>query len=233
MVKKIFLNLLCFGLVLGFITGCDKSSDDSKKYDINISADKNIEVKTYIDYDKDYLIVYLTNNNDYNIGSFDINANFYDENGNRVGEDSSTFLDFMSGGNYAFTLDLPEDEEYNKYIPKKTDITVKIDQEYQEVVGSDKLYNDKISTNYNKLDDEVKINLKNNSGVELSTVEIAVLFMKNGKPVYAEGLGGFMDIDESITESIDIPENWEASEKADKDILIDFDSIEIVINRAS
>ena len=103
--KKMFLSLLCVGLVLGLATGCGTSSDDSKKYDINISADENIEVKTYVDYDKDYLIVYLTNNNDYNIGNLDVDAKFYDVNGNSVGDDSNILLDFVSGGNYVYTVD--------------------------------------------------------------------------------------------------------------------------------
>ena len=60
MKKKLFLGLLCGGLVLGLATGCGTSTDDSKKYDINVNASENIDVKTYVDHDKDYLIVYLT-----------------------------------------------------------------------------------------------------------------------------------------------------------------------------
>jgi len=58
MKKKLLLSLLCGGLVLGLATGCGTSStDDSKKYDINVNASENINVKTYVDHDKDYLIV--------------------------------------------------------------------------------------------------------------------------------------------------------------------------------
>ena len=88
MKKKLFLSLLCGGLVLGLTTGCGTSTGDSKKYDINVNASENIDVKTYVDHDKDYLIVYLTNNNDYNIGSIDVDAKFYDANGNKVVDDN-------------------------------------------------------------------------------------------------------------------------------------------------
>ena len=114
MKKKIGLSLLVLLGVVG-LTGCGTTSDDSKKYDINVNASENIEVKTYVDHDKDYLIVYLTNNNDYNIGSLDVDAKFYDVNGNNIGDDSNTFLDFVSGGNYVYTVDLPHDDDYNNY----------------------------------------------------------------------------------------------------------------------
>ena len=231
--KKMFLSLLCGGLVLGLATGCGTSSDDSKKYDINISADENIEVKTYVDYDKDYLIVYLTNNNDYNIGSLDVDAKFYDANGNNVGDDSNTFLDFVSGGNYVYTVDLPHDSDYNNYVPDKIDLSIKVDEEYQDIVGGGTLYNDKVATSYTKTGDEIEVTIKNNSGVELDTVDVAVIFIKNGKPIYVDGISGYLEVGESETESIDIPEDWEASENADEDVLIDFDSVEFVVNRAS
>lgn len=231
--KKMFLSLLCGGLVLGLATGCGTSSDDSKKYDINISASENIDVKTYVDYDKDYLIVYLTNNNNYNIGNLDVDAKFYDANGNSVGNDSDTFLDFVRGGNYVYTVDLPSDSDYNNYVPDKIDLSIKVDEEYQNVVGGGTLYNDKVSTSYTKSGDEIEVTIKNNSGVELNTVDVAVLFMKNGKPIYVDILSSYLEVGESKTELIDIPEDWEASENSDKDVLIDFDTIEFVVNRAS
>lgn len=231
--KKLFLSLLCGGLVLGLATGCGTSSDDSKKYDINISADENIEVKTYVDYDKDYLIVYLTNNNDYNIANLEVDAKFYDANGNNVGDDSDTFLDFVSGGNYVYTVDLPHDNDYNNYVPDKIDLSIKVDEEYQDIVGGGTLYNDKVATSYIKSGDEIEVTIKNNSGVELNNVDVAVLFMKNGKPIYVEDISAYLEVGESETESIDIPEDWEASENSDEDVIIDFDTIEFVVNRAS
>lgn len=233
MKKKLFLSLLCSGLVLGLATGCGTSTDDSKKYNINVNASENIDVKTYVDYDKDYLIVYLTNNNDYNIGSLDVDAKFYDADGNNIGDDSSTLLDFISGGNYVYNVDLPHDDDYNNYVPEKIDLSIQVDQEYQDYVGGGALYNDKVTTSYTRSGDEINVTIKNNSGAELYTVDVAVLFMKNGKPIYADNISSYLDVGESQTESIDIPEDWEASENSDEDVLIDFDSIEFVVNRAS
>ena len=159
MKKKIGLSLLVLLGVVG-LTGCGTTSDDSKKYDINVNASENIEVKTYVDHDKDYLIVYLTNNNDYNIGSLDVDAKFYDVNGNNIGDDSNTFLDFVSGGNYVYTVDLPHDDDYNNYVPEKIDLSIQVDQEYQDYVDGGTLYNDKVVTSYTKSGDEINVTIK-------------------------------------------------------------------------
>jgi len=231
MKKKLLLSLLCGSIFLGLATGCGVASDDdSKKYNINIDADEKIEVKTYVDYEKDYLIVYLKNNNSYNIGSFDVSAIFYDGDGNKIGEDSSSNLDFMNNSNYVVLMYLPED---NNYVPEKIDLSVKVDREYQDIVGNEKLYNNKILTSYKTVGDEIEVKLVNDSNVDLSTVEVVVLFMKNGKAIYADNLYTNLDNGETETETIDIPEDWEASENSDEDVLIDFDSIEIVVNRAN
>lgn len=231
--KKIFLSLICGSLIFGLATGCGKSSDDSQKYNINIDADENISVETYVDYEKDNLIVCLTNNNDYNIGSINVYGAYYDANGNKIGNGSTSFLDFISGGNYVFTIDLPYDENYNSYVPEKIDLSIKIDREYQDIVGGGTLYNDKVETSYTKIGDEIQVNVTNNSKVKLHTVEIEVLFIKNGKPIYEDGFTKSLEVGEMESENISIPEDWEASEKLDEDVLIEFDSIEIVVNRAS
>ena len=232
--KKAFSLLGILLVEVVCLTGCIfGSGDDSSKYNINIDADENIEVKTYVDYEKDYLIVYLTNNNTFNIGNISVEAVYYDEDGNKINDDYDLGLGFIKGGNFVATLDLPHDDEYNNYVPDKIDLSVKIDQEYQDTVGGGTLYNDKVQVSHKKVGDKIEVTLKNTSGVELSTVEVAVLFMKKGKPIYVDSLNGHFEIGETATESIDIPKDWEASEKADKDVLIDYDDIQIVVNRAT
>lgn len=232
--KKVFsfLSLLFVGVIC--LTGCVfDGGDDSSKYSINVDADENIEVKTYVDYDKDYLIVYLTNNNDFNIGSIEVEAIYYDKDGNKINDDSNSGLGFIKGGKFVATLDLPHDDDYNNYVPDKIDLSVKVDQEYQDIVGGGTLYNNKVQVSHKKVGDEIEITLENTSGIELSTVEVAVLFMKNGKPIYVDSLNGHFEIGEIASETIDIPEDWEASENLDEDVLIDYDDIEIVVNRAT
>lgn len=219
----VLIGILC---IIGVRVGTNYSN-----YDINISADENIDVKTYIDYEKDYLIVYLTNNNTYNIGSFEVEAIYYDESGNRISDDSTTSLYFISGGDYVFTLDLPHDSEYNNYIPNKIDLSVKVDKEFQQVAGSDILYNDKVATSYKDVGNKIEVSLTNNSGKNLNTVEVAVLFMKNNKPIYVEEINGKLDIGDSYSENIEIPIDWDKSEN--EDVLIEYDSIKVVVNRAT
>lgn len=227
LLSVLFISVIC-------LVGCSFGGGDaSSKYNININADENIEVKTYVDQNKDYLIVYLTNNNEYNIGSYDVKVIYYDNNGNKIDEDDTTQLDFMNGKDSVVTLALPRDEEYNGYVPDKVELSVKIDQEYQEIVGGGTLYNDKVEVSHKKVGDEIEVTLKNTSGVDLTTVEAVVLFMKDGKPISAEELSGSFKNGESDTGSISIPEDWEASFNSDEDVLINYDDIKIVINRAT
>lgn len=220
--------LVLVGIV--FLAGCEVNSTDSVKSDLNIDTDENISVKTYIANSNEGLIVVLNNEFDYNIGSFDLEVVYYDESGNKIEEDSTTVLDFKSGNEYVTMFDLPKDAEYNYYVPEKINVTVKVDEEYQEMVELRTMYNDKIDISYIENEEDISVTIKNNSGVDLQTVEVAVMFMKNNKPVMLDSLNGCLDIGESTTEEIDIPIDWEKSEE--EDVFIDYDSIKFVVNRA-
>lgn len=242
--KFIFLSLFILGIL--YLTACSGLDEEAQKHDnnvsdnenindnysINVNADENIEVQTYVDFEKDYLIVYLTNNNSYNIASFDVEAVYYDKNNKKIDEDFTINHDFASGKIYVTKLDLPDIDGYG-YIPERIELSVKVDQEFQEIVGSENLYNDKVITSYKKVDDDIEIAVSNNSGINLTDVEIVVLFLKNEKPIYAEEISVSLDIEESAIEIISIPEDWEASENLDENILIEYDEIKLVVNRAT
>lgn len=239
--KKYILSLLILISVM-CLTGCNSSTnakddttnekkENTSNYNININADKNIEIKTYVDYEKEYLIVYMKNNNSYNIGYFETKAIYYDKNGNQVGEDDTTSFEFKSGSDYVVALDLPYDSDYNYFVPDRIDLTLDIDEEYQSIMDDSTLYNNKITTSYKKVGNEIEITITNDSGKELNNVELAVLFMKNNKPIAIDELSGTFDIGETYTESIEIPIDEEKSEN--EDVLIKYDSIKIVVNRAS
>lgn len=232
MKKKIILSIFIFlGIVC--ITGCSfGGGDDSSKYDININSDDNIETKAYVSSDKKQLIVYMTNNYSYNIASIEVTATYYDKEGNKIDEEDTTLMHIQKGIDVATYLDLPEDEDYNGYVPERTEVKVSIDEEYQTVVDDIKMFNDKVSSEYKVNGDKVTITLKNNAGVDLVEVSGTVLFMKKNKPVYAEEIGNFK-ITKGATESetIDVPIDWSKSD--DEDVPIDFDSIKVLIGRAS
>lgn len=226
--KRVFSYLL---ILIGVVclTGCG-TTNDSKKYNIDVKSDENINVSTYVSYDESYLIINLTNNNSYDIGSFDVVATYYDIEGNKVDEEDIMELDFKSGSDFVTVLDLPQDDDYNYYVPEKIELEVKVDKEYQEMVELEPMYNDKIKTSYEVEGENILLTVENQSDIDLDDVVVAVLFMKDKKAIAAEALGGPLDKGESITEEVEIPIDWEKSE--DEDVLIDYDDIKIVVNNA-
>lgn len=230
MKKKIILSIFIF-LVVGFITGCSFGGDDSSKYDININSDNNIETKTYVSSDKTQLIVYITNNYSYNIVGIDVAATYYDKDGNKIDEDVTVLHNIQKGADVATYLHLPDDEDFNGYVPARTEVKVSIDEKYQEMFDDIKMFNDKVSSDYKINGDQVTVTLKNNADVDLIEVNGIVLFMKKNKPVYLEKIGDF-EIANGATksETIDVPIDWSKSD--DKDVPIDFDSIKVLIGQA-
>lgn len=227
--KKIlsFLTTITIGVLC--LTGCSFGKDDSSKYNINIESNDNVKVNAYVSFDKSEIILYLTNNNDYNIGNLEVESKYTNNNGNSIGDDGTSLLDFKKGTDYVTTIDLPYDDNYENYVPDKIDIKIYIDQEYQEIVDDIDMYDDKISSSYQVENGNVKVTLTNNSKVTLAEIEAAVLFMKDGKPIAVDIIRGF-DVSKTYSESIEIPTDWEKSD--DEDVPIKYDSIKVVINRA-
>lgn len=232
MKKRLFLGIFLFlGLIC--ITGCSFGvGADSSKYDISINSDENIAIKAYVSSDKSQLIVYMTNNYSYNIASIEVEVAYYDKNGNKIDEDDTTLMHIEKGIDVATYLDLPRDNDYNGYVPERTEVKVSIDKEYQTVVDDIKMFNSQVSTDYKVNGDKVTITLKNNSGVDLIEVNGTVLFMKKNKPVYADSIGNFrISKGATETETIDVP--IDSSKSDDNDVPIDYDSIKVLIERAS
>lgn len=226
--KKIFgfLGVLLVGVLC--LTGCSLGGDDSSKLNVNVNVPDGMEMKTYVSYEKEYLIVKINNGSSKDIGAYEVKAVYYDENGNKLSDDFDLGFNFKSGTEIVVSLDMPKDSNYDPITPDKIDLTFEIDEEYQSVVGADKLYNDSIKTSYTKGSTEISVNVKNTSQYELDTV-IVVAYMKNGKIISIDDLSGDLAPNESITEQVEIPEDWESENEE----LIKFDDIKIFVNEAS
>ena len=250
--KKIISVVLCVLLMCGCMVGCGAASDDDvasnvskteskdsvdtalngkSKYNIDVTANDNIDVKTSLSYDGYELIVCLKNNNSYDIGSIDIIATYYDKNGNKLGEDDSMALNFKSGSEFATSLFLPYNNDYECIIPDKIELTIAVDEEYQEQALLPHMYDDKIEVSHNKEDEKILVTVTNNSGVNIDTFECAILFIKNDEAIAIDSFYGSLEVNKSDSLEVDIPIDWEKSEY--EDVLIEYDSIKIVINEAS
>ena len=226
--KKVFsfLGILLVGVLC--LTGCSLGGDDSSKFDVNVNAPEGMEMKTYVSYEKDYLIIKVKNGGSEDIGAYEVKAVYYDETGNKLDDDFDSGFNFKSGTEMVVSLDMPQDSNYDPITPAKIDLTFETDAEYQSVVGADKLYNESIKTSYTEGSTEISVNVKNTSQYELDTV-IVVAFMKNGKIISIDDLSGDLAPNESITEQVEIPEDWES----ENDELIKYDDIKIFVNEAS
>ena len=226
--KKVFsfLGILLVGVLC--LTGCSLGGDDSSKFDVNVNAPEGMEMKTYVSYEKDYLIIKVKNGGSEDIGAYEVKAVYYDENGNKLDDDFDSGFNFKSGTEMVVSLDMPQDSNYDPITPAKIDLTFETDAEYQSIVGADKLYNESIKTSYTEGSTEISVNVKNTSQYELDTV-IVVAFMKNGKIISIDDLSGDLAPNESITEQVEIPEDWES----ENDELIKYDDIKIFVNEAS
>ena len=76
--KKIFNIILVLGSGV-VLTGCSSNVLGGDSLKVNVDAPNNIEVKTYVDYEDDYIYVYVKNNTSSNIDSFDVEGVFYDK----------------------------------------------------------------------------------------------------------------------------------------------------------
>lgn len=226
--KKIFVFL---GVLLaGFLclTGCSLGGDASSKFNVNVNAPEGIEMKTYVSYENEYLIIKIENGGTEDIGAYRVKAVYYDENGNKLGEDYTLEFNFKSGTEMVVALDMPQDSNYAPISPSKIDLTFEVDSEYQTVVGADKLYNESIKTSYTEDSENINVIIRNTSQYGLETVAV-VAFMKNGKIIAIEELNEYLDPSESITKEVKIPKDWES----ENDELIKYDDIKIFINEAS
>lgn len=225
--KKIFgfLGVLLVGVLC--LTGCSLGGDDSSKYNVNLNVPDGMEVKTYTSYENEYLIIKLKNNGNTDVGTYEVKVVYYDENGNKLSDDFTSGFNFKKGTEMVVSLDMPQ-KDYEPVKPAKIDLTFEVDSEYQSVVGADKLYNESIQTSYTEGSEDINVTIKNTSQYELDTV-VVVAFMKNGKIISIDELSGYLDSNETITEEVEIPEDWES----ENDELIKYDDIKIFVNEAS
>lgn len=226
--KKLFsfLGLVLVGTLC--LTGCSLGGDDSSKYNVNVDAPEGMEVKTYASYDDEYLIISIENNENEDIGAYEVQSVYYDANGNKLSDDFTSGFNFKVGSEMVVALDMPQDSNYEPIAPDKVDLKFEVDEEYQSVVGADKLYNESITTSYTEGSEEISVTIKNTSQYELDTV-VVVAFMKDGKIISIDELSGYLEANESTTEEVEIPENWES----ENDELIKYDDIKIFVNEAS
>lgn len=238
MKRKTIFSLICCLLVILGLTGCGlgtSSKDDSKDYNISIKKADGVDVKTYISSGQNQLIVSVTNKSGKMIGSGYISVSYYDENDKKIiiyGTDDTRYNMFENGSEIVYGFELPAENNFDYYIPARTEVEVTIDEEYQEQYSHImEKYKDNFSYSYTNSNKNVTLTLKNDGSTsEIAPRSISVVFYKNNRPVYSRDVSFFFkEVAAGATTSIEvsIPSDYKESKESGNDILIDFDSIKI------
>lgn len=237
MKKRIIFSLICCLLFVLCLTGCGGSSlkDDSKDYNISVKKIDGVDVKTYISSGQDQLIVSVTNKTGKMIGSGYISVSYYDENDKKItiyGTDDTRYNMFENGSEVVYGFELPAENNWDHYIPARTEVEITMDEEYQEDYSHIMAeYVENFTYSYTKTDEAVTLILKNNGNDEESAPRsISVVFYKNNRPIYSKDVSfWFTDVGagETKTREFDIPTDYKKSKETNEDVLIDFDNIKI------
>ena len=237
MKKRTIFSLICCLLVILCLTGCGGSSlnDDSKDYNISVKKIDGVDVKTYISSGQDQLIVSVTNKTGKMIGSGYISVSYYDENDKKItiyGTDDTRYNMFENGSEVVYGFELPAENNWDHYIPARTEVEITMDEEYQEDYSHIMAeYVENFTYSYTKTDEAVTLILKNNGSDEESAPRsISVVFYKNNRPIYSKDVSfWFTDVGagETKTREFDIPTDYKKSKETNEDVLIDFDNIKI------
>lgn len=238
-IKKILIALIIIAVIIvGIVVlkNFTSSSDDAKNYNITIKETEGIEIKTYIPSGENQLIVSAINKSGKMIGSGYIKVSYYDENGNKINvysNDDERYNMFENGSQIVFGFELPAENNINYYVPAKTEVEITIDEEYQEKYSTIMSgYTENFSYSYSSnANNSITLILKNNSSnSEYTPRVISVVFYKNNKPVYSKEVNFYLKsvgAGETESKEVNVPNDYNKSEEAGRDVPIDYDSIKI------
>lgn len=222
--NKIILFLFIFLISCIVLTGCNNSdkeelsNNDKVK---NVFEEKseqeiinNVELNSYILKDES-LLVTLKNNNDFDIKTLWIEPIFYDKDNKVTGTSKTGFKVIKSGKEVSINdFDIPENYETYK---------IKLYLGYENNYIS---YTDKIEIESNNTGEKVVVTSFNKSGKDLSSLDIGVVYYKNGIPVGFSNETQY-DVEKNSTTYFNIFYSYDKN--FDK---ISFDEYKVFINSA-
>ena len=197
---KYFLIVIIIALML---PGCTKH----KRTDFD-ELTRGIYVKTAASTGPtDDLIIYVANDNKYDVSNLTFNVEFYDSKKGKVDEETVVFTAVQAGTEAAQVVSLPYDNngETIKYDNMRSTLVSVVKK-----ADGLKLYTNKIEAKYEIADEQMQITLKNNAGVKFDYLTLAVLYMENNAPIDADILyifGDDFDQNGVYTEKIPIVNN--------------------------
>ena len=214
--KKVLLILLvcCFAMV-----GCGKNNNNA-----NLKTPKNVKADTYISSDKTTLIVKVTNQSGEDIPALDVSVS-YPNKDDLIADDYAVLTNLKGNATTYVALSLPINQDFDYYVPDTFDVNVSTESDNLVGLTDTSSFVDKIKAEYSVGDNEVEIDMTNDTGKIIGTVDCILVYFKDGKPVGADTI-----------EAIDVEDEY----YSDRDVLytgdldnpkyIDYDNIELYIN---
>ena len=203
MKKKICSFLLCGFLILS-LSGCgnDPNTNNSNqargtnnKNEFNAETiEKNISITGSAEAEDGTLVAIVKNNNKESV-SLEVEAVFYDENGDSVGSDTN-YLSIYNNQEMACNFyNTPSD--YSNY-----EINIKAEDNYYNN------YSNQVDIKDNNTGEQITVQVTNNAGEDIEYVDTAVVFYRDGKIVgYDEDYSDDLRDEKTATFNINYPYN--------------------------
>ena len=175
MKKKIFIFALCGFLILS-LTGCDNSTNNSNQsggksannFDAN-KIEKNISISDETIAPDNTLVTIIKNGNDETV-NIEVEAIFYDANGNPLGSDSAYLSIYNKQEMACAFYNIPSG--YSDY-----EINIKANKNFYTN------YSNKINVTSNDTGEQIVVQVVNNSDKDIESVDLVAVFYKDGKIV--------------------------------------------------
>lgn len=152
----------------------ETSGETSESSNVSDTATviKNVKIKTAVQEDSNKMAVFLTNNNKIIIDDLELKVNFYDSNNKIIdlGEDGHDMI--LPGATVVSQIDDVPDN-YDHY-DTKINVSLGINSSYENHAKN-------VDLSYNKGNDCVIVNIKNNDKVKIDEIEFIVLTYKDNK----------------------------------------------------
>ena len=214
--KKVLLLLICILFLSGCMVRVKTMEEIIDEANIEVNAPDYLKVTSRITYDVSDLMVLVENTSDNVLSSITIKAEYLNKDGNIIDTYTNKYEYVDAKASIlGFTI-LPKNDKYESYIPDTIKLTIEVEGESDTLT-----YNKDIETVYLVEEDQLTVDVVNNSKKALNELNIVVLYYYNNKMVhYNEVMGVDVKSKEVIQDIISIP----------NDLI--YDDIKIIVNRA-
>lgn len=228
MMKK-FRSFLLLLIVCLLVVGCGKKDDTPSGEGLSVNSVDNVKVETFYSYDEDEVIVKLTNTGKETISNLLVSSDYVDDN-KAIEGDQTVVQNLLVNTPKYVSLNLPFDNDFNGYIPDKTNINLSTTDDILKDVTYSPSYFDLVDSTYTMNDNNLAIDVSiiNASGTPLGAIDTTVVFFKDGNPIAANLVIG-LNVRDTYEETVTLPLLDEYDEN-NMPKIADYDDVKIYVN---